>query len=96
MRLGSYTQIEKGMRVEGPDEETIGAVDEVIVDDGAGIFVGLAVRPNLFTHPLFVRGEVIDRLEDGVVYIGSTSEELRPYNTPLERHHDTEEANAAV
>lgn len=89
MREGSYTQIGKGMRVVGRDGETIGAVDDVIVDEGSGIFIGLAVRPNLFTHPLLLPGDRIDRLHDGVVHVDAVESELRPYNTPEERHFDT-------
>ena len=89
MREGSYTQIQRNMRVVGRDGETIGGVDEVIVDEGSGIFVGLAVRPNLFTHPLLLPGERIDRLHDDVVYVNAVESELDPYNTPEERHFDT-------
>ncbi len=92
MREGSYAQIEKGMRVVGRDGETIGAVSDVIVDEASGIFVGLSVSPNLFTHPLLLPGEQVERLHDGVVYVESVAGDLAPYNTPEERHHDTEEA----
>ena len=92
MREGSYTQIQRGARVVGRDGQTIGAVDEVIVDEGSGIFIGLAVRPNLFAHPLLVPGERVDRLNAGVVYVDAVESELRPYNTPEERHHDAAEA----
>lgn len=92
MREGSYAEIKKGMKVIGRDGETIGGVDEVIVDEASGIFVGLAVRPNLFTHALRIPGEHVDRLHDGVVYVNVVEEELRSYNTPAERHHDAEQA----
>jgi uncharacterized protein YrrD len=96
MREGSYTQIERGMRVVGRDGETIGAVHEVVADEASGIFVGLAVRPNLFTHALMVPGEKVDRLHDNVVYVDTVQDELQPYNTPAERHHDTEQAYQGV
>lgn len=96
MREGSYAEIRTGMRVIGTDGETIGGVHEVIVDDGSDIFVGLAVRPNLFTHALFVPGELVERLHDDVVYVNALREELSPYNTPAERHHDAQEAFESV
>lgn len=92
MREGSFAEIEPGMRVEGTDGETIGGVREVIVDEGSGIFVGLAVGPNLFAHSLLVPGEKVDRLRDGVVYIDAVQDELQPYNSPEERHHEAAEA----
>ena len=93
MREGSYTQIEKGMRVVGTGGETIGGVDEVIADEGSGIFVGLSVRPNLFAHPLQVPGELVERLHDGVVYVNAAAADLQPYTTPAERHHSVEQAH---
>ncbi|MCC2670761.1 MAG: hypothetical protein K0Q72_3232 [Armatimonadetes bacterium] len=96
MREGSYAEITPGMRVVGKDGETIGAVREVIVDEGSGIFVGLAVRPNLFTHSLFVPGAAVERLHDDVVSVETVKSELHPYNTPEERRHDTVEAFEGV
>jgi sporulation protein YlmC with PRC-barrel domain len=92
MREGSFYEIRKGMRVIGRDGETIGGVDEVIVDEASGIFVGLAVRPNLFTHALLVPGEKVERLHDDVVTVDAVESELRSYDRPEERHHDTEDA----
>jgi sporulation protein YlmC with PRC-barrel domain len=96
MREGSYAEIESGMRVVGSDGETIGGVHEVIVDEGSAIFIGLAVRPSLFTHSLLVPGELVERLHDGVVYVNAVRSELAPYNTPEERHHDAQEAFEGV
>jgi sporulation protein YlmC with PRC-barrel domain len=87
MREGSYAEIKKGMRVVGRDGETIGEVTRVIVDDGSGIFHGLAVRPNLFTHDLELPGERVARLHDGVVYVEAVQDELKPYEDPETRHH---------
>jgi len=96
MREGSYAEIEPGMRVVGIDGETIGGVQEVIVDEGSAIFIGLAVRPNLFTHALLVPGELVERFHEGVVYVNAVRSELSPYNTPEERHHDAQEAFESV
>lgn len=96
MREGSYAEIQSGMRVVGSDGETIGGVHEVIVDEGSAIFIGLAVRPNLFTHPLFVPGELVERVHDEVVYVDAVRERLCPYNSPEERLHDAQEAFESV
>src|SRR5687767_4259569 len=93
MREGSYSVIQPGMRVVGRDGETLGGVQEVVADEASGIFVGLAVRPNLFTHSLLVPGERVDRLHDGVVYVDVVESELKPYTSPEERHHETEQAH---
>jgi uncharacterized protein YrrD len=90
MREGSYTQIRPGMRVMDVNGETVGGVQEVIVDEGSDIFVGLSVRPNLFTHPLFVPGEFVERLHDEVVYLSVPGDQLQPYHSPAERHHEVE------
>lgn len=96
MREGSYTQIERGMEVVGRDGETIGGVNEVIVDEASDIFVGLAVKPNVFVHSLLVPGELVERLHDGVVYVSAVEGELDAYQSPEERHHETEQAYEEV
>lgn len=92
MREGCYTQIEPGMRVVGRDGSTLGGVDEVIVDEGSGIFVGLSVSRSRNHHPQRIRGELVDRLHDGVVYVDTVAAELEPYQSPEERHHEAEQA----
>jgi sporulation protein YlmC with PRC-barrel domain len=92
MREGSYAEIEPGMRVVGRDGETIGAVHEVVADEQSAIFVGLAVRPNLFTHSLFIPGDRVERFRDGVVYVDALQGELSEYVSPEEKAHDTAQA----
>jgi len=94
MREGSYQEIQKGMRVIGRGDTTIGGVHEVIADEASGIFIGLAVRPSLFTHSLLVPGELVERLHDGVVYVDANQDDLKPYASPAERHHEAEQAHA--
>lgn len=96
MREGSYAEIKPGMQVIGTDGETIGGVQEVIVDEASAIFVGLAVEPNLFTHALRVPGELVERLHEDVVYVNAVQADLSPYNTPEERRHDAVEAFESV
>ena len=92
MREGSCYEITKGMRVVGRDGGTIGGVHDVIMDEGSGIFVGLAVRPSLFAHSLNVPGDRVDRLHEGVVYVDAVQDELQPYTTPEERRHEAVQA----
>lgn len=97
MREGSYTQIKSGMRVVGRAGETLGAVGEVIADEASGIFVGLAVKPpEMNAHVVKLRGELVDRLHDGVVYTDASAADLEPYRTPAEKYHEVEEAYEEV
>jgi sporulation protein YlmC with PRC-barrel domain len=93
MREGSYYEIKPGMKVVGRDGNALGTVKEVIADEATDIFIGLAVSPNLFVHPLKVPGELVDRVHHNVVHVCALENELQPYNTPEERHHDAVEAN---
>ena len=92
MKQGSAAEIRKGMRVVGRDGETIGGVTEVLMDEASGIFHGLAVRPNLFTHDLELPGDHVQRLHEDVVYTDTLERELRPYQSAEERYHETAEA----
>lgn len=91
MREGSAAEIRKGMRVEGRDGETIGGVTDVLMDEASGIFHGVAVRPNLFTHDLEIPGERVLSLRDEVLYVDAVEQELQPYHTPEERRRATAE-----
>jgi hypothetical protein len=85
MKEGSYLEIEPGMRVVGRGEKSLGVVEEVLEDEGSGIFVGLVVKSGLlFGHPMRLHGEHVERVHDGVVYADVTPEELEPYVSPAE------------
>lgn len=92
MREGSAAEITRGMRVVGRDGETIGGVTEILMDQASGIFHGLAVKPNLFTHELEIPGGRVERVHDGVVYVDALETELQPYQTAEERYQQTAEA----
>lgn len=92
MREGSAAEIRKGMRVVGRDGETIGGVTEVLMDEASGIFHGLAVRPNLFTHDLEIPADRVARLHEDVVYVDAVERDLLPYQTAEERHREVVEA----
>ena len=93
MREGSYLEIEEGMPVLGRDEEELGLVEEVLEDDGSGIFVGLVLRAGgLFGRSVLLPGDRIDRLHDGVVYANAAAADLEPYTSPEELMHEREAA----
>jgi sporulation protein YlmC with PRC-barrel domain len=91
MKQGSAAEIRKGMRVVGRDGETIGGVTQVLMDEASGIFHGLAVRPNLFTHDLELPADRVQRLQDDVVYADTLESELQPYQSAQERYQETAE-----
>ena len=93
MREGSAAEITRGTRVVGRDGNTIGGVTEVLLDEASGIFHGVAVRPNLFTHDLEIPGGQVERLTDGVLYVDAVESELQPYQTAAERYQETVDAN---
>jgi sporulation protein YlmC with PRC-barrel domain len=92
MREGSAAEIRNGMKVMDRDGNPLGSVTEVLMDEASGIFHGLAVRPNLFTHDLEVSADHVDALRDEVVYTDVIQEELEPYYTASERYHEVSEA----
>jgi len=95
MREGSYTQIEPGMRVIGPDGRTIGGVTEVLYDEASDIFVGITVQHDSFSRPRMVHGEHVVRVHQGLVEINVDEHGMEPYQTPEERYRETAARNAA-
>ena len=93
MREGSAAEITRGMRVVGRDGNTLGGVTEVLLDEASGIFHGVAVRPNLFTHDLEIPSGQVERLSDGVLYVDALESELQPYQTAAERYQEVADAN---
>jgi sporulation protein YlmC with PRC-barrel domain len=84
MEEGSYLEMEPGMPVIDALGEQIGRVQEVLVDEGSGIFVGLAVSDEslLGGTTWRVPGELVERLHDGVITITATRDELVEYTPP--------------
>jgi sporulation protein YlmC with PRC-barrel domain len=84
MREGSYLEMEPDMPVIDALGEQIGRVQEVLVDEGSGIFVGLTVSHEglLGGTTWLVPGEFVERLHDGVITITAAREELEEYTPP--------------
>ncbi len=89
MKEGSYLQIEPGMAVVDAQGKPIGRVREVLADEGSGIFHGLTVSEGtvLGGRTLEVRGELVERLHDGVVTLSAVEGELKEYTPRSEAHN---------
>jgi uncharacterized protein YrrD len=75
--------IEPGWTVETNDGEEVGTVDEVLGDEEADIFDGLAVSPGLLRRPRYVPSESVGEIRQGQVRLALSAEafEERPeYN----------------
>ncbi|HYX77308.1 MAG TPA: hypothetical protein VE757_09040 [Gaiellaceae bacterium] len=81
----SWFLIEKGWRVTGRDDAELGRVQDVLGDENADIFDGLAVVPGLLGKTRYVPSEVVGEIveEDVRLTIGSDEfERLDPYEPP--------------
>ncbi len=95
MTEGSYTQIEKGMRVIAPDGHTLGSVTEVLYDEGSDIFVGLVIQHDSFRQPCLVHGQHIEGLRDRVVHLSVDESAMEPYVSAEERYREVAARNAS-
>ena len=57
----SWYAVEKGWKVQAADGSDVGTVNEVLGDEAADIFDGLAVSKGLGSNPLYVPSEAVDR-----------------------------------
>lgn len=63
----SWKVIEPGWRVVAAGGEDVGSVHEVVGDEGADIFNGLAVSPGFLHNSRYVPAEEVGEIVDGVV-----------------------------
>jgi hypothetical protein len=59
--------VERGWEVVSSDGQKVGTVDEVLGDENADIFDGLAVAPGLLKKPKYVPAERVGEIVDGRV-----------------------------
>jgi hypothetical protein len=81
----SWLLIRPGWKVVALDGPEIGAVDEVIGDDSADIFDGLAVAMRAFGKPRYVPAEQVGQLTESVVRLTIThaqAEKLGEFREP--------------
>ena len=63
----SWYVVEKGWKVLAADGSDVGTVDEVLGDETADIFDGLAVAKGLGSAPVYVPSESVDEIVEGAV-----------------------------
>lgn len=81
MLQGSYMLIEPGMPVRGTNAD-LGTVAEVVADMNADIFRGITLSHGLFSANVFVPGERITAVVDGMVHTDLTREEALQLTPP--------------
>jgi hypothetical protein len=83
-RQVSWLLIEPGWAVVATDGSEIGYVDEVVGDDGADIFDGLAISSGLFENPRYLPSEKVGRIFEGKVELRVDSNDLQRLDDFLE------------
>jgi hypothetical protein len=72
----SWFLIHSGWRVVSADGHEVGRVDEVTGDDAHDIFDGLAVATSALGRPRYVPAEQVASIEEGVVRLSLTREQV--------------------
>jgi hypothetical protein len=78
----SWYVVEKGWKVQAADGSDVGTVHEVLGDETADIFDGLAVSRGLGSNPLYVPSEAVGEIVEGEVTLtlpGDQIDGLTPY-----------------
>jgi len=78
----SWYAVEKGWKVLAADGGDVGTVQEVLGDEAADIFDGLAVAQGLGSNPLYVPSEAVGEIVEGEVTLtlpGDQIDGLTPY-----------------
>ena len=80
----SWLVIEPGWAVETSDGTEVGKVHEVLGDEDADIFDGLAVSPGLLKRPRYVPAESVGEIREGHVVLALSADafEQRPEYDP--------------
>ena len=74
--------IEPGMPVRGVDAADLGTVAELVADAEVDIFRGFLLSHGLFSENVFIPGDRVTMVDDGVVYTDLSREEaagLKPH-----------------
>jgi hypothetical protein len=80
----SWFLIRTGWKVVSADGREVGRVDEVTGDEDSDIFDGLAVATSALGRPRYVPAEQVGRIEDGVVHLTLTEDEVKGLGEYLE------------
>ena len=80
----SWLLIETGWKVLADDGRKVGAVDEVVGDENADIFDGLAIATSAFGKPRYVQAEQVAEITEGTVRLSLTREQVDRLDEYLE------------
>jgi hypothetical protein len=80
----SWLMIRTGWKVTTADGGAFGEVDEVVGDENADIFDGLAVATSAVAKPRYVPAERVAEIADGVVRLSATADEAAAFGEYLE------------
>ena len=72
----AWLVVEHGWEVVSSDGEKVGTIDEVLGDQNADIFDGLAVAPGLLKKPKYVPAERVGEIVEGRVTLELTKAEF--------------------
>jgi uncharacterized protein YrrD len=72
----AWIVIERGWEVLSSDGQKVGTVDEVLADENADIFDGLAVAPGLLKKPKYVPAERVGEIVEGSLTLELTRDEF--------------------
>jgi len=72
----AWLLVERGWEVVSSDGQKVGNVDEVLGDENADIFDGLAVASGLLKKPKYVPAERVGEIVDGRVTLELTQAEF--------------------
>lgn len=72
----SWKVIERGWRVVAVGGEEVGTIHEVVGDEGADIFNGLAVSPGFLQNSRYVPSEDVGEIVDGEVRLHVAKEQF--------------------
>jgi hypothetical protein len=76
--------IRSGWKVVSADGREVGMVDEVAGDDNLDIFDGLAVATSVLGKPRYVPAEQVATIEEGIVHLSLTNEQVAQLGEYLE------------
>jgi hypothetical protein len=65
----SWFLVEPGWKVEASDGKEVGIVDELLADEDADIFDGLAVSPGRLKRPRYVPAESVREISEGRIFL---------------------------
>jgi uncharacterized protein YrrD len=72
----SWLMVEPGWTLETSDGKEVGTVHEVLGDENADIFDGLAVSPGLLKRPRYLPAESVAEIREGHIRLTISADEF--------------------